>query len=165
MSETTPQLSPEEEAEIDATIAAVIEAGSDQPENPKGVGETDTLAEAPAPEVVAPKPKGRKPKPSVEAPVVEAEDAKTDEGHTVALVDDQVLPENLEVEGQPAPATNATVVDVATKPAKRKPFAWVVTYAHDDGREVVLEYDNLNTYKVKKGARALLMSGDRPMGA
>jgi hypothetical protein len=143
MSETTPELTPEVEAEIDATIAAVIEAGSDLPDPEAAI--------APA-EPAKPKAKARGGKKKDEAPEVEA-------------VDDQVLDENVPVEDLQAPATNATVVDVATKPSKRKPFVWVVTYAHDEGHEVVLEYDNLNTYKVKKGARALLMTGDRPMEA
>lgn len=139
MSETTPDLSPEEEAAIDATILAVIEAGSDQPD-PEAAPEVKPKAKA----------KGGK---------------KKDEA-----VDDQALLENVAVEDLPAPPnapppTNATVVDVATRPAKRKPFVWVVTYAHDSGREVVIEHDNLDTYKVKKGARALLMAGDRPMEA
>jgi hypothetical protein len=148
MSDTTPVLSPEEEAVIDATIAAVIEAGSDLPP-----ADTEPAPVAPAP---AKKPRGKK---KDEAPAADAAEAEPE------AVDDQALPENVEVEDLPAPATNATVVDVATKAAKRKAFVWVVTYAHDDGREVVLEYDNLNTYKVKKGARALLMTGDRPMEA
>lgn len=149
MSETTPTLSPEEEAAIDATIGAIIEAGSDQPDPEAAPAPADAAPEA------KPKAKARGGKKRDEAPAADAPEAEA--------VDDQALPENVAVEDLAAPATNATVVDVATRPAKRKPFIWVVTYAHDDGHEVVLEHDNLNTYNVKKGARALLMAGDRPM--
>lgn len=157
MSETTPTLSPEEEAAIDATIGAIIEAGSDQPDPEAAPAPADAAPEA------KPKAKARGGKKRDEASAADAPEAEA--------VDDQVLPENASVEDLAAPATNATVVDVATKPAKRKPFVWVVTYAHDDGFEVTVEQDNLDAIKVKKGARALLMTGDRqltgdrPMGA